>query len=195
MLTYNTQLKRLILPEYGRNIQQMVDHCLTIEDRGERTECAHAVVKAMGILFPALKDGDNNKKLWDHLVIMSNFELDVDFPCEVATAESFTSEPDAVPYPSTFIHFRHYGGIIERMIAKAAAMDEGEERDALIFYIANQMKKLMLQVNKDGVDDARIFRDLADYSRGKILLDPETVKLHKFKVMPAPANGKKKKKK
>lgn len=194
MLTYNTQLKRLILPEYGRNIQQMVDHCKTIESREERTACAHSIIKAMGILFPELRDGYDNKKLWDHLAIMSDFELDIDYPCEVTSAETLTTPPDTIPYPATFIHYRHYGNIIERLIQKAVQMEDGPERQALVLYIANQMKKLLLAVNKDGVDDARIFRDLADYSHGQILLNPETTRLHEFKVVPAPATGKKKRK-
>ena len=195
MLTYNTQLKRLVLPEYGRNIQSMVDHCLTIEDRGERTACAFSIVKAMSILFPTLRGNDGDKKFWDHIVLMSNFQLDVDFPCEVLTEEELASMPDKVPYPSNFIRYRHYGNIIERMIAKATAMPEGDERNALVMYIANQMKKLMLAVNKDGVDDARVFRDLAEYSHGAIRLDPNIVHLHEFKAVPAPATGKKKRKK
>lgn len=194
MLTYNTQLKRLILPEYGRNIQQMVDHCLTIEDKDERTRCAHSIIKAMSILFPTLKDNEN-KKFWDHLAIMSNFELDVDYPCDVTTAETLRTSPDIIPYPSTFIRYRHYGGVIERLIEKAVGMEETEERQALILYIANQMKKLMLHINKDGVDDARIFRDLAEYSHGKIRLDTDNFRLHQFKIIPAPATGKKKRKK
>lgn len=194
MLTYNTQLKRLLLPEYGRNIQQMVDHCLTIEDRQERTACARSIVKSMGILFPALREGDNDKKFWDHLVIMSNFELDVDFPCEVTSEEALATPPEKVPYPSNFIRYRHYGHIIEQLIGSAAKMEEGEERDALVLYIANQMKKLMLAVNKDGVEDSRIFRDIAEYSHGAIRLDPETVHLHQFKSAPAPTTGKKRKK-
>jgi len=81
MLTYNTQQRRLVLPEYGRNIQKMVDHCLAIEDREERTRCAHAIVGAMANLFPELRSADNSHKLWDHIMIMSYFRLDVDFPC------------------------------------------------------------------------------------------------------------------
>ncbi|MCH5244921.1 MAG: DUF4290 domain-containing protein [Muribaculaceae bacterium] len=195
MLTYNTRLKRLTLPEYGRNIQKMVDYCMTIENRDERTAYAHHIVKSMGILFPAMREGDNDKKFWDHIVIMSNFELDVDFPCEVATEDSLSTSPDKIAYPFNFVRYRHYGHIIERMISSASKMEEGPEREALVLYIANQMKKLMLAVNKDGVDDARIFRDIAEYSHGAIVLDPDVVHLHQFKSAPAPVTGKKKKKK
>lgn len=195
MLTYNTQLKKLVLPEYGRNIQRMVDHCLTIEDRDERSHCARSIIQAMGNLFPELRDPEsNNNKLWDHLVIMSDFKLDVDFPCEVIKAESLSTSPDAVKRDDSFIRYRHYGRMLPEMIAKAAAMDEGDERQALVLYLANHMKKLMLAVNKDGVDDAKIFKDLYEMSDGRINLDPATVHLHQFMEAPTPAGKKKKKK-
>lgn len=195
MLTYNTQQKRLILPEYGRNIQQMVDYCLTIEDRDERTTCAKAIIRSMGNLFPELRNNeDNNKKLWDHLSIMSDFKLDVDFPCEIVRPESLNSRPSRVEYHNSPIRYMHYGKNLEMMIARAAEMEEGEERDALVLLLANHMKKMMLAVNPDGVDDAKIFKDLAMYSHGAIRLTPDTCHLHEFKA--APTNtGKKKKKK
>ena len=99
MLTYNTQLKKLVLPEYGRNIQQMVDHCVTIEDRAERTRCAYSIIEIMGNLFPNLRDENDFKhKLWDHLAIMSDFKLDIDYPCDVITEENLGSEPTKVGY-------------------------------------------------------------------------------------------------
>lgn len=194
MLTYNTQRKRLILPEYGRNIQQMVDHCMTIEDRQQRTECAHEIIRAMGNLFPALRDGNDSKKLWDHLAIMSDFKLDIDYPVEIIEPDRLNTKPEKVPYNSQFIKFRHYGKTIERLIDKAVSMEQSPERDALTLYIANHMKKLMLALNKDGSDDVKIFKDLAEYSHGMIRLDPETTRLHEFKQAPAPVTGKKKRK-
>lgn len=196
MLRYNTQLRRLVLPEYGRNIQQMVDHCLTIEDRAERTRCAYSIVNAMGALYPALRDNEQSRhKLWDHLNIMSDFSLDIDWPCEVIGRESLNMRPDKVVYPQSLIHRRHYGRNIEMMIQRAAAMEPGEERDALAMMLANQMKKLLLMVNKDGVDDERIFRDLAEYSHGELRYDVAEHPLHQFQIVAPPAQGKKKKKK
>lgn len=196
MLTYNTQLPQLRLPEYGRNIQQMIDYCLTIEDRQERTRCAYSIIKAMGNLFPQLRDDpESPHKLWDHLMIMSDFALDIDFPFETISPDNLHTYPDPVPYPGNFIRFRHYGKDVELAIERAVEMPDGEERDALVMLIANHMKKLQLAVNKDGVDDAKIFKDLADYSHGAIRLDCETHKLHDFKIAPPPATGKKKKKK
>lgn len=196
MLTYNTQLKKLILPEYGRNIQQMVDYCVTIPDREERTACAHSIIASMGNLFPQLRDVDDFRhKLWDHLAIMSDFKLDIDYPYEVIKPENLESKPEPLNYKLSDIRLRHYGRYIELMIAKASTMENGEERDVLVSLIANHMKKVMLSVNPDGVDDARIFKDLAMYSHGAIRLDPAEYKLHEFKAAPAPSTSKKKKKK
>lgn len=196
MLTYNTQQKRLILPEYGRNIQQMVDYCLSIPDRDERTACAYSIIASMGNLFPEIRDTpDFSHKLWDHLAIMSDFQLDIDYPCEVIRAESLESRPEPLKYKLSPIRMRHYGKHIQDMIQTAVEMPAGEERDALVMLVANHMKKLMLAVNPDGVDDAKIFKDLAMYSQGHIRLNPEEQHLHEFKAAPAPTSSKKKKKK
>ncbi|MCC8070732.1 MAG: DUF4290 domain-containing protein [Bacteroidales bacterium] len=196
MLLYNTQLKKLILPEYGRNIQKMVDHCLTIQDREERTRCARTIVATMATLFPEMNDVDDYKhKFWDHLAIMADFKLDVDYPCEIIPQDDLNNTPERVPYMNHEMRFRHYGKDLERMIGRAAAMEEGEERTALIRLLANHMKKLMLAVNKDGVSDEKIFKDLYLLSNNRLHIDPATMKLHEFKEAPAPASGKKKKKK
>ncbi|MBR1964468.1 MAG: DUF4290 domain-containing protein [Muribaculaceae bacterium] len=196
MLTYNTQLKKLVLPEYGRNIQQMVDHCLTIEDKEERTRCAYSIINTMGNLFPNLRDIEDFKhKLWDHLAIMSDFKLDIDYPCDVIKPESLNSFPEKVDYYTSPIKYRHYGRSIELMIAKASSMPEGEERDALILLIANHMKKLMLSVNSEGVDDTKILKDLRELSHGAINLNPENYHLHEFKEAPQQTSNKRKKKK
>lgn len=195
MLTYNTQKKPLVMPEYGRNIQQMVDHCLTIDDREERTRCARSIITCMGNMFPEFRSAaDNDKKLWDHLAIMSGFALDIDYPCEIISSEGLTSRPDKVEYPNARIRRRHYGKTIEGLIAKASEMEEGEERELLVNYIANHMKKLMLAVNKDGVDDAKVFKDLAEMSDGKIRLDTASHHLHEFRNAPQPTGKKKRRK-
>lgn len=195
MLTYNTRLKKLILPEYGRNIQRMVDHCITIEDRDERTKCARSIIVTMGNLFPEFRNAETkDRKLWDHLVIMSDFQLDVDFPCEVITAESLSTKPESIRRDISPVRYRHYGRSLLDMVEKAASMDDGAEKDALIGLLANHMKKLMLAVNKDGVDDAKIFKDLYQMTDGRINVEPGTIKLHEFKELPQPAGKKKKKK-
>lgn len=198
MLTYNSQLKTLVLPEYGRNIQQMVDYCLTIEDRDERTHCAFTIVQNMANMFPQLRsETDYQHKLWDHLMIMSGFQLDVDFPFDdIIREENLDTKPDPIQYQLEPIQFRHYGKNIERMIQRAAEYPEGEERDALVMLLANHMKKLIYQINNEDVDDAKIFKDLERYSHGAIRLNPETHHLHEYQVVrPAQPTGKKKKKK
>lgn len=196
MLTYNTQLKKLVLPEYGRNIQQMVDHCVAIADRDERTRCAYSIIEIMGNLFPNLRDEDDFKhKLWDHLAIMADFKLDIDFPCEVVTIENLSTVPTKVEYNMSPIKYRHYGKYVELMVAKISTLDECEERDVLISLVANHMKKMLLAVNKDGVEDSKIFKDLYDYSKDKINVDESKMHLHEFKEVLAPQASNKKKRK
>ena len=135
------------------------------------------------------------RKLWDHLAIMSDFQLDVDVPFELIRPENLDNTPSHIDYDQGDFNYRHYGLLIQRAVAHASEMPEGDERDALVLLLANHMKKLMLAVNSDGVDDEKIFKDLREMSHGAISLRPENVKLHEFKVAPAPATGKKKKKK
>lgn len=182
MLSYNTQQKKLIMPEYGRNVQQMIDHCVSIEDREERTRCANTIINIMGNLFPHLRDVDDFKhKLWDHLAIMSDFKLDIDYPYEIIRKENLRTKPDRIPYTLTPIKYRHYGKTLERMIKKCEDYPEGPERDQLISLLANHMKKSFLTWNKEVVDDDKIFKDLREYSNGKIDLNPETFRLKESK--------------
>ena len=173
----------------------MVDHCLTIEDRAERTRCAATIVKTMEQLFPIQGNADAyRRKLWDHLAIVSDFSLDVDVPFELVGRGSLDDRPQPIEYDQAYFEHRHYGLLLQRAITRAAEMDAGEERDALIMLLANHMKKIMLALNPEGVEDAKIFKDLKILSRGAISLDPETVSLLEFKVAPAPTGKKKKKK-
>ena len=195
MLTYNTNLKKLILPEYGRIIQEMVDHCLTIEDKEQRNLCAQTIVKAMGNLFPNLKDGDENRrKLWDHLAIMADFKLDIDYPYEIVKKDSLDSKPEKIAYNATISDNRLYGRHLIAMIQRAAEMEPSEEREALVLLLANQMKKVMLASGNDGVDDNRIFKDLANISHGTFRFNSEEVHLNEYNII-LPPNSKKKKKK
>lgn len=196
MLTYNSQLKKLALPEYGRNIQQMVDYCCTIEDREERNKCAYSIINTMSNLFPQLRDETDYKhKLWDHLAIMSDFKLDVDYPYDVVKPESLDTKPIPVQYKLEPIKMRHYGKIVDQMIQRACEYADGEEKDALVMLIANHMKKLIYQINNEDVDDSKIFKDLEFYSKGRIKLSTATHSLHEFKVAPTQQQTSKKKKK
>ena len=177
-MEYNTNAKRLALPEYGRNIQNMVDYCLTIEARDERNRCANSIISIMGNMFPHLRDVNDFKHiLWDHLAIMSDFSLDVDYPYEVLKKENLYQRPPNVPYSDCSIVYRHYGQTLERLINKASELEEGEEKEILIHMIANQMKKSFLIWNKDSVDNRKILKDLAELSGGKIVRNEETFKL------------------
>jgi hypothetical protein len=178
MMEYNTKQKRLPLPEYGRSVQKMVDHALTIEDREERQKCACTIIEIMGSMFPNLRNlPDYKHKLWDHLAIMSDFQLDIDYPVEVIKKEKFNEPPQRIPYQSGEIKNRHYGRIVEEMIAHACTLDEGEERDQLIEFIIIQMKKNYIAWNKDGVEDKKIFEDLRIYSKGKIDITGREIRL------------------
>lgn len=177
-MKYNTQQRRLPLPEYGRSVQNMVDHALTIEDRAERQRCANAIVNIMGGMFPHLRDvADFKQKLWDHLAIMADFKLDIDYPVEIVKKESLEIKPQRIPYSQHDIRFRHYGRFVQDMIKLAVDYQAGEERNQLIRMIANHMKRDYLNWNKDGVEDQKILDDLCELSGGKIKLSAEDLRL------------------
>jgi hypothetical protein len=174
-MDYPTLQGKLIMPEYGRNIQQMVKHAMSIEDREERTRCVKTIINTMGNLFPYLRDvNDFKHKLWDHVAIMSDFQLDIDYPYEILKAENLYTKPDKVPYKSHRMRYQHYGITLEKMIERVADYEEGEERTELIRLIANQMKKCFLAWNKEVVDNRKIFEDLRELSHGKLDFTDDT---------------------
>lgn len=195
MLIYKNSLDDLVLPEYGRNIQNMTAHCLTIEDRAERTRCARSIVDAMSILFPPKGEDKyaHRRKLWDHLYVLSGFRLDVDLPFELTRPEEFDKSPEAVTLPAKQIKRRQYGHIIEAMVDKATAMPAGEERDRLIELLANQMKKCLMAVSPDGVEDVRVFKDLYEMTDGAIYIDPQDLRLQQYQIIVPPKSKKKRK--
>jgi len=181
-MRYNTKEKQLALPEYGRNIQNMVDHCVSIVDREERTRCANTIINIMGNMFPHLRDVNDFKHiLWDHLAIMSNFALDIDYPYETIKKEDLYIKPEKLPYNTGRITYKHYGKNLESMIKKATGYADGEEKEYLIQLLANHMKKSFLTWNKEVVDDRKIFSDLDLLSKGNIVLDEELHKLTESK--------------
>ncbi|MBR2146133.1 MAG: DUF4290 domain-containing protein, partial [Muribaculaceae bacterium] len=170
----------------GRNIQQMVDYCCTIEDREERNKCAYSIINTMSNMFVHLShEADFKHKLWDHLAIMSDFKLDVDSPYDMVKPENLSTKPQPIEYKLENIKMRHYGKIVDRMIQRACEWPDGEEKEALVMLIANHMKKLIYQINNEDVEDAKIFKDLEFFSKGQIKLDPETHSLHEFKIAPS----------
>ncbi len=170
-MSYNTSRGRMIIPEYGRNVQKMVDFACTVEDTEERNKVAKAIIAIMGQLNPHLRDvEDFTHKLWAHLFIMSDFKLDVESPYPIPTAETFNQKPERVPYPQSKIKYGHYGKTIPKMIEKCVEYDEGDEKEALKIIIANMMKKAYLMWNRDTVNDELIANQLKELSGGKLEL-------------------------
>lgn len=168
-LEYNTDRKDLVLPEYGRHLQKLIDQVILIEDSAERNKAARAVIDIMGTINPHLRDVlDFQHKLWDQLFKMSRFQLDVDSPYEKPRATTNFNEPILIEYPRNNHRYRFYGSNIVDMINEAISWEEGERKEALIMVIANHMKKSYVNWNNESIDDAVIFQHLKDLSNGKI---------------------------
>lgn len=177
-IDYNTQRSRLRLPEYGRGIHTMVEHCKGIADRNERQACANAIIEVMARLMPEQhKQPSFRQKLWDHLAIISNFELDIDYPYEVTTADKVYSRPAKVNYPKRRIPIRHYGNLAMQTIEHICSMEEGPEREELTRLLANQMKRDIVLYGNANPDNERVFNDMARLSDGEIQVDPGKMKL------------------
>jgi hypothetical protein len=171
-LEYNTQRDHMIIPEYGRNIQKMVDHAVEIQDRELRNKVAQSIITVMGQLNPHLRDiTDFTHKLWDHLFIISDFKLDVDSPYPKPVRETFEVKPEKIKYPAKDIKYMHYGKNVESLIEKAISMEEGAEKNALVEAIANLMKRFYFTWNKETVSDEVIFKHLKQLSGGKLNLE------------------------
>lgn len=181
-IEYNSERPHLIIPEYGRHIQKLIDHCVALEDAEERNKMAKAIVDVMGNLQPHLRDvPDFKHKLWDQLFIMSKFELDVESPYEKPVKEELLAKPERLAYPNYASKYRFYGNNIQTMINAAISWEKEEEKEALYFAIANHMKKCYLNWNKDTVDDKLIFKHLYDLSDGKIDLKEADESLSEIK--------------
>ena len=190
-MEYNTSLSKLIIPEYGRNVQKMVHSIIDIEDREKRNHQAKSIIEVMGNLNPHLRDvPDFKHKLWDHLFIMSDFHLDVDSPYDRPSKESFEEKPEMLKYSDNNIKFRHYGKILPLIIKRTIDLDEGEYKDFLVFTIANHMKKCYLTWNKANVEDEVILKHLSQMSDDKLSMK-ETFKLSYFSDVKTQKNYKK----
>ena len=177
-LQYNTDRERLIIPEYGRHIHLMIQQVMDEKDREKRNKQAQAIIGVMGNLNPHLRDvPDFQHKLWDQLHIMANFALDVDSPYEVPQKEILDARPERLEYPNTHLKYRFYGINILRMIEVAKSWEVGDLKDALVFTIANHMKKCFLNWNKDTVEDSVIFAHLDELSDGALKVAEELLPL------------------
>lgn len=171
-MDYNTTREKLIMPEYGRGIQQMVDHCKTIADPAERTRCAYTIIDTMANMAEQTADQEDfQKKLWNHLAAMAQYELDIDYPVEIERMDDVEAHPDRISYPQHRIKQRNYGAIVEQFTEHLANMDEGAQRNDLSLMVANHMKRDLSNWSTDSMSDEKVADDLARYTDGKVRLD------------------------
>lgn len=176
-LDYNTQRERLVLPEYGREVQQMVDYCVSLKSRAERQRCANTIIAVMERMMPhTYENKDYRQKLWDHLALMSGFQLDIDYPCDITEAQKMLQKPAPMRYPMKRIPVRHYGNMMFEVFELLKKLPNGAERTELTRLAANQMKRDLVLWGHGSSDDEKVASDLADYTDGKIQLDLETFK-------------------
>ena len=186
---YNTTRKKLILAEYGRNVQNMVKYIVELPTKDERNRYAQVVIDLMGFLNPHLRDvADFKHKLWDHLHIISDFKIDVDSPYPKPSEDAIRFKPAPMSYPQQRIKYKHYGKTVELMISRAKAIEEPQRKQLMVQSIANFMKMAYVTWNKDSVADETIIKDLREMSNGALQLE-ENVNLQRIEVrQPAPAN-------
>ncbi len=193
-LDYNTKREKLMMPEYGREIQKMIDLAVSLPTKEERQKCANTIIQLMETKVPQLADSsDYEQTLWDHLYLMSHKQLDIDWPFDVSEAEKILSKPQPMQLPKDELKLRHYGKLVSELFEKLKSMPEGEERDTLIFYTANQMKRDLATWGHGSIEDERVANDLARYTDGVIQLDLNTFKFEKVSVAEEPKKTKKKK--
>jgi hypothetical protein len=196
-LDYNTQREALQLPEYGREIQKMIEVAIALPTKEERLRCAKTIVKLMETKVPQIRsNADYKQTLWDHLYLMSRRQLDIDWPYDVSEAEKIHAKPDPLPLPQTSIRLRHYGRLVEELCEKLKTMPEGSERDELARLTANQMKRDLILWGHGSIDDEKVVDDIARMTDGVIQLNlshltlPRTVSADND---PTPKKGKRKK--
>lgn len=180
-LDYNTQREKLVLPEYGREIQDMVTFCVNLPTKEERQSCAETIVTIMDRMNEQNRGNvDHIQKLWDHLALMSDFKLDIDYPFDVSEARNMASKPEPMNYPMSKIPVRHYGKMMFELFEQLKTMEPGRERDMLTSIVANQMKRCLMQWGHGSADDEKVASDLARHTDGVIQLDLSTFKFEKI---------------
>jgi sulfatase maturation enzyme AslB (radical SAM superfamily) len=173
---YNTERDHLIIKEYGRNVQKMINYALGIEDKAKRTRLAYIIVSVMEQLNPSSNPNDEYYlKLWNHLNIISGYKIDVEFPYEVMTEDAHKKHPDKIPYNENQIRFRFYGRNMENALKEIAEMEEGEDKAALLKHTANQLKIRYITWNKDIINDEQIASHILHMTNGKLLLPTDVV--------------------
>ena len=179
-LDYNTQREQLVLPEYGREIQQLVDYAVSLPERSERQRCAATIIKIMDCMSSEGKNvQDRKRKLWDHLALMSGFKLDIDYPFDITTAAQIATKPQPMAYPMKRIPVRHYGDLIFQSFEMLKQMAPGPQRDELAYLTANQMHRDLVLWSHGLCDGEKVAADLAYYTDGKIELDLRNYKFER----------------
>ena len=198
-LDYNTQREKLVLSEYGREIQKMVDVAIALPTKEERMRCAKTIIQQMEMKNPQIRQSEDwQETLWDHLFLMSRKQLDIDWPYDMSDAEKISTKPQPMDHPQSqdISRIRHYGRLVSEIFEKLKTMPEGPERDELVRVTANQMKRDLLTWGHGSMDDERIADDLARFTDGKIQIDLSTFRLDRVDAITNPeTNGKRKKRK
>lgn len=199
-LDYNTQREKLVLSEYGREIQKMVDIAINLPDREERMRCARTIIRQMENKNPQIRQSENYQQtLWNHLYLMGRGQLDIDWPYDLSNAEKINAKPQPMSHPDnqSISRIRHYGRLVGELFEKLKVMPEGAERDELVRLTANQMKRDLLTWGHGSMDDERIADDLARFTDGKIQVNLSAFRLDKINAISPTDNpiGKRKKKK
>ena len=193
-LDYNTQREKLIMSEYGREIQKMVEYACELPTKEERLKCAKTIIRLMENKNPQVRDNaDYEQTLWDHLYLMSHRELDIDWPFDVSEADKILAKPQPMKLPNGNIKLRHYGHLVEELFEQLKTMPAGEERDALVKKTANQMKRDLATWGHGSMDDERVANDLARFTDGIIQLDLNIFTFEKVSNSDKKQTGKKKK--
>ena len=188
-MEYNTEREKIVISEYGRNIQVMIRHLMDIEDRKQRTEAAYFIVNVMAQMNPQVKESnDYMHKLWDHLHIIANYELDVDGPYPKPTPEMQKQKPEHVGYQKNNIRYGHYGQYIYDVVKKVKEMEDGPKKQAILINIANQMKRDYLNWNRDTVNDLLILDDLYKISGEEVVLPMDTKLTPTNEILNKPQN-------
>lgn len=198
-MEYNTTMPKLLLPEYGRTVQKMVDYAMTLTDRNERQQCAETIIGVMAAKFPQQKgSADFERMLWDHLAFISNYKLDVDSPYPINIITEEEKEHPHLDYPKREITFRHYGGTLEQMIKALPSLPEGQERDEAVELVVAQMAKSLAAWNNNVLSPDKLAADLHNLTDGQVELtiSPQRVErmITNARAMNKPVNTKKKKK-
>ena len=194
-LDSNTQSEKLLMPEYGREIQKMVDYAVSLPSKEEQLKCAKSIVKMMLTKVPQIRENANYQQtLWDHLYLMSDKRLDIDWPFDVSNAEKIHSKPAPIPLPQNRIRLRHYGRLVEELLEKLKTMPDSPERDELVCQTANQMKRDLLTWGHGSADDEKVANDLAALTNGVIQLNLDNFRFERMTAIAFDDNKKKRRK-